>query len=85
MKLNFKVCECLSEGIKRLEGILGYEISDGGIKVFAVEGEKIGVTLKNGEATVYYKSKVQFFRGIGVLIENAKKSSEFEVFFDGHF
>jgi len=85
MKLNFIVSEIFLEGAKRLEDVLGYEISDSGIKVFAVEGDRAGVALKNGEATIYYKSKVQFFRGIGVLIENVKKSAEFELFFDTYF
>ena len=85
MKLNFIVSEIFLEGAKRLEDVLGYEISDSGIKVFAVEGDRTGVALKNGEATIYYKSKVQFFRGIGVLIENVKKSAEFELFFDTYF
>ena len=85
MKLNFKVCSCFAEGIRRLSPVLDYEISANGLTVKAEECDKIGVCLKDGEATIYYKNKVQFFRGIGVLLENIKESSEFEVFFDTHF
>jgi hypothetical protein len=85
MKFNFKVNENFAAGIKRLSDVLGYEISDSGITVINAEGDKIGVTYKDKIATVYHKNKVQFFRGIGVLLENLKKSEEFEVFFDTHF
>ena len=85
MKLNFKINQDFEVGISRLAPILGYEISEKGISVSAIEGDKIGVTLKEGAATIYHKNKVQFFRGIGVLLENMKKASEFEVFFDTHF
>ncbi len=84
IKLNFNVDNNLSEGINRLSPILGYELGEG-IKVTAKEGDRIGVTLKNGEAVIYHKNKVQFFRGIGVLLENLKKSDSFEVFFDTQF
>ena len=84
MKLNFKVDKTFDEGIKRLRELLGYECGDG-ITVYAERGEKIGVKLSDGVATIYYRDKVQFFRGIGVLIENAKNSSQFEIFEEGHF
>ena len=84
MKLNFKVDESLNVGIERLSSVLGYECGEG-VTVTAVKGEKIGVTLKNGNAVIYYRDKAQFFRGLGVLIENAKKASDFEVFEDGFF
>ncbi len=41
MKLNFNVCDCFFEGIKRLAAVLGYEISDDGITVLAQKGEKV--------------------------------------------
>ena len=85
MKLNFKVDRSFLEGINRLSTVLGYEVSDDGLTVLAEEGERIGVSLKDGVATVFHKNKVQFFRGIGVLLENIKEKDEFEVFFDTHF
>ena len=84
MKLNFKVDKGFDVGIKRLEKLLGYECGEG-ITVYAEAGDKIGVTLSGGVATIYYRDKVQFFRGLGVLIENVKKSCQFEIFEDGHF
>ena len=84
MKLNFKVDDSLSTGIGRLAAVLGYECGDG-ITVYAECGDKIGVTLFDRVAKIYYRDKVQFFRGIGILVENAKKSSQFEIFEDGFF
>ena len=81
---NFNVNQELEAGIQRLKSVLGYEIGDG-ITVTAKQGDKIGVSLKNGSATIYYRDKVQFFRGIGVLAENAKLSDSFEIFEDGYF
>ncbi len=85
MKLNFNVDAELSVGIDRLADILGYEISESGISVSAEKGERIGASLKNGKATVYYRDKVQFFRGLGTLVEKAKTGSDFDVSEDGFF
>lgn len=84
MKLNFKVDKEFFEGISRLSSVLGYELGDG-ITVTAEACDKCGVTLKDGAAVIYYKNKAQFFRGIGLLLENAREKSEFSVFSDTHF
>ena len=84
MKLNFKVAEELMLGVTRLSSVLGYELGEG-ITVSAVKGDRIGVSLKGGAATIYYREKVQFFRGIGVLLQNAKKEDEFDITEDGFF
>ena len=84
MKLNFNVDSAFDIGIDRLSGILGYEIGDG-ITVTAVKGEKLGVSLHGGTATVFYREKVQFFRGVGILVEKMKSSSEFDVTEDTFF
>lgn len=84
MKLNFNVDKSFDLGIDRLAGVLGFERGEG-IEVSAVRGDRIGVSLKDGKAVVYYRDKVQFFRGLGVLIENAKKSAEFDITEDGFF
>ena len=84
MKLNFNVDRSFDLGIERLSGTLGFERGEG-ISVSAVKGEKIGVSLKDGKAVIYYRDKVQFFRGLGVLIENAKKSDKFDITEDGFF
>ena len=79
MKLNLKVNEELLLGAKRLAPILGIEICEDGITVEAVCGERIGVTLKDGKATVYYKNAVQFYRGLGILVERAKDAAVLDV------
>ena len=84
MKLNFNVCESLRIGAERLSSLLGYELGDG-IKVSAVKGERLGVSLKDGEAVIYYSEKHHFFRELGILIENARKSDSFEVIEDAFF
>ncbi len=84
MKLNFNVDPALDTGIDRLADLIGYERGDG-ITVTAVKGERIGVSLTDGKATVYYRDKVQFFRGLGLLVERAKSSSAFDITESGHF
>ena len=84
MKLNFTVAEELMLGITRLSSVLGFEIGEG-VTVSAVKGERIGVSLKGGKAVIYYREKVQFFRGIGILLQSLKKSDEFEISENGFF
>ena len=69
-------------GVSRLCDVLGYEIGEG-ITVNAIMGDKLGVSLKNGVATIFYPRKHLFFRELGVLVENARKSDEFEINEDG--
>ena len=85
MKIKFNVDETFLKGVKRLEGIFGFEISDEGTPLYAVCGDKCGASLKDGVGTVYYTSKSRFFREIGVFIQNAKTKTEFEIFEDTHF
>ena len=77
MKLNLKVTDELLLGAKRLAPALGIEICEDGITVEAICGERTGVTLEGGEATVYYKNTVQFYRGLGLLVEKAKDATAF--------
>ena len=84
MKFNFKVSPALFEGAARLTALLGHELGDG-ITVKAECGNRIGVSLKDGVATVYYKKKNQFFRGIGLIAEHAASSDSFDITEDGHF
>jgi len=82
-KLNFKVSDEFSVGIERLAAVLGYEIGEG-INVTAEKGERIGVSLKDGTAVIYYREKHHFWRELGVLSENAEKG-EFDITEDGYF
>ena len=85
MKLNLNVTKSLYVGAVRLAPLLGIEISDDGMPVKAVCGRRIGVSLKKGEAIIYYRDRVQFFRGLGILVENAKRSDSFDITEDGFF
>ena len=84
MKFKFNTDADFAPGIERLSHLLGYEMGEG-ITVSAEQGERIGVSLKDGAAVIYYRDKVQFFRGIGILLERAGATDAFEVFEDGYF
>ena len=71
MKLLINVNKDLQKGLERIVKILNVELGDG-IKVNAVEGDRIGASLKDGIGTIYYKEKCHFFRELGVFVENAK-------------
>ena len=73
MKLLINANKDLQKGIDRLSGILNIELGSG-IKVNAVQGERIGASLKDGVGNIYYKEKCHFFRELGVLVENARRS-----------
>ena len=83
--LNFEIEESLLVGAERLQSALGFALGDG-VKVVAMQGEKLGVCKKGDTATIYYKAKHHFFRELGVLVENLGKSDgDFEVVEDGFF
>lgn len=81
---NFNVPADLLTGIHRLNHVLGFGIGDG-MTVTCVYGDKNGVTVKDGKATVFCTKKNLFFRELGVLVENIKKYTEFEIFEDNFF
>ena len=84
LKLKFSVPEDFLVGISRLSGIFGYEEGED-IEVFAHKGERLGVSLRDGVATVFYRTKPEFFRELGILCKNARESSQFEIEEDGFF
>jgi len=84
MKFNFKIDSSFMEGVQRLTAVLGFEIGEG-IEVTATEGERRGVSLKDGKATLYYDKKFYFFRALGLLVENARKSDSFDITEDSFF
>ncbi len=83
-RFNFQVDESLLCGIGRLKPLLGFEYGED-ITVTAEQGERIGVTLKEGKAVIYYKKKYHFFRELGLLVENAAEKEEFDITEDGWF
>ena len=48
MKLNFNECKEFAASASRLLGIIGAEISEDGIPLRAVKGDRIGVSLSDG-------------------------------------
>ena len=86
MKLFFKVHPDLDTGIKILSEILGYKICEDGISVTAQVGDRIGVTLSDGKATIYYNQKHQFFRELCILVDHLRRGEELlDVTEDTHF
>ena len=85
MKFNFNVNSFFNEGINRLANLLSFEIGDNGIYVTAEKSERPGVSLRDGKAVIYYAEKNHFFRELGVLLENSRKSDSFEIWEDGFF
>ena len=85
MKFSFKIDKEFENGVQRLASVLGYEIGEGGISVSAQKGDRVGVSLKDKQVTIYYIQKNHFFRELGILVENAKKSDSFDISEDGFF
>lgn len=83
LQFNFQVEDGLLTGIERLRSRLGFTYGSG-ITVTAVQGERIGVTLRDGEAVIYYNKNFHFFRELGILAERAEEGA-FEVTEDGWF
>ena len=86
-KFNFNVTRSLLEGAKKIAPVLGFEITESeGIHVKASCGKRIGVTLLGGEATIFYRDRVQFIRGLGILTERLNRGEEsFEYCETAHF
>lgn len=85
MKIKFNVDQKFQTGIKRLEKLLGYEISEEGIELTAMCGDRIGTCLKNGKGVIYYAETNHFFRELSVFVQNAAKKCEFDITEDNFF
>ena len=85
MKIKFNVDPKFNKGIERLAKLVGYEISDSGVEVTAVCGDRIGASLKDGKGTIYYNKTNHFFRELSIFVQNAKKSDEFDITEDAFF
>jgi len=84
-QLHFLIDNDLMTGVHRLKNILGFEITEIGVSVECKLGDKNGVVLKNNSAIIYCTKKVLFFRELGILVENMKTKTDFEIFEDTHF
>ena len=84
--MNFKICDTqFAEAAKRLCPLLGFELGEGGITVKSVQGERLGVSLKGKEATIYYNERYQFFRELSILVARAKAKDAFDLSEDTFF
>ncbi len=84
LTLDLQLTPDLAAPVARLEKLLGFTQGKG-ICVSAVQGDRNGVTLKDGKAVIYYTKKNVFYRELGVLCEHARKKDAFEIFEDTHF
>ena len=86
MKMNFKLDRVFIKGVTRLADKLGYEISDDGITVTAIQSERIGVSLKDNLAILYYQKKHHLFRELGILCQKIREgATELDITEDTHF
>lgn len=85
MKISFQVDAKFLTGINRLAPLLGITLSEDGIPVSAVCGQRIGASLADGAGTIYYRDTHHFFRELGVFVEHAKKETAFDITEDGFF
>ena len=84
LSLRFDVPTHLSAPLPRLQTLLGF-IEGDGITVSAVQGERNGVSLHDGKATLYFTAPHFFYRELGVLIEHARISDSFDITEDSFF
>ncbi|MBQ6902748.1 MAG: family 20 glycosylhydrolase [Oscillospiraceae bacterium] len=84
LKLDLNIDKDLFVAAEKLCDLLGVEIGDG-ITVTAEKSDRTGVVLKNGKAHITYSKKHLFFRELGLLVEYARKTDEFELWEDGYF
>lgn len=70
----------IKTGIKYLQNRLGYEVTENGIPVKAVKGNN-GIRVFGDEsgAVIEYERKIDFFRGLGLLVEALKDGGKFDI------
>jgi hexosaminidase len=81
LKIAFSEVEkTLLGGVSEISGILGIEISAGGVPVAAVHNDQgLYVAFKDGKGTIGYSGKVEFYRGLGLFVENYSAGKNFEI------
>ena len=84
IKLHFDIPAHLAAPLPRLQTMLGFTQGDG-ITVTAVQGERNGVSLHDGKATLYFTAPHLFYRELGVLLEHARTSDSFDITEDSFF
>ena len=61
--------EELLPGLQALAPVYGFQLGSEGVLLSAVPGDKIRVDLSEGKATVAFRRRIHFFRGLGLLLE----------------
>ena len=88
MKLKFLNAEPLMDGIKQVQDVLEFEITDTDADLVVtaekIDGKKsVSVSRKGEQATIRYSEKCTFFRGLSILCQT--QNTDFEVQEEGHF
>jgi hexosaminidase len=83
MKLHFEgeLTELLP-GIRALSHDLGFSEAEDGLTVqvgLTADADELEVGLNQGKAYIYYGQKHQFFRGLGLLLQNCSSEDAFEL------
>lgn len=87
MKIRFSgELNGLEAGIQFLEKRLGYTISEDGMQVLVQCGTD-GLHIKGdaNQVVIEYQERVQFFRALGIMMEQLKKEEAFEIYESPNF
>jgi hexosaminidase len=87
MKLKFNGdLEGLAEGIEILGARYGYEAADDGIPIDVINKPgNLRVVLRNGKGLIEYGKKVEFFRALGLFVENVSLHDNFSIIEEPQF
>ena len=66
-------------GINALAEMLDVTIAERGLPVIVKNGQQLSVGFENNSAWITCQNRVQFFRGLGLLIENLKSKKSFSL------
>ncbi|MGO4994982.1 beta-N-acetylhexosaminidase [Jeotgalibaca porci] len=81
-----EILETLQKGIRLLEPDLGIELSSEGVPLYVEQKKGPLIVKRTAEKnTIIYEEPIQFYRALGLWIENYKKHSEFEQVEEKHF
>ena len=71
----------IMEGVRILSSQLGYSLSEEGLRINVTGGQaRLQVSGKNGEYSIAYGEKTEFFRGLALLTDKIKKEEkEFDI------
>lgn len=81
MKISFlEISQILLDGAHELADTLKVEIADNGIPIRVVHNTNgLSVNFKGGSGTIGYSQEVEFYRGLGLFVENYCGGKNFEL------